>query len=70
MGRRLIDNKTSMTISKEELKEYYIQPSLDLPAIDINKVRKELNPDFITYSALLKIKDHITDFKLHDMDNV
>ncbi|CEG67667.1 hypothetical protein RMATCC62417_04064 [Rhizopus microsporus] len=69
ISRRLIDNKASMTISKEELKEYYIQPSLDLPAIDINKIRKELNPDFITYSALLKIKDHVTDFKLHDMDN-
>jgi hypothetical protein len=68
--RRLIDNKLSATISKDELKEYYIHPSPDLPLANMNDIRKNVKPDIVTYSALYQNKNYITECKLHDLETV
>ncbi|KAG0764140.1 hypothetical protein G6F29_008392 [Rhizopus arrhizus] len=70
ISRRLIDNKLSATISKDELKEYYIHPPPDLPLANMNDIRKNVKPDIVTYSALYQNKDYITECKLHDLETV
>ncbi|CAO3700142.1 unnamed protein product [Rhizopus stolonifer] len=70
ISRRLIDNKISSVVSKEELKDYYVMPELDLPQANMDDIRNYIQPDFVTYSALLQNKQYLTEFDIYSIKAV
>ncbi|KAG1441863.1 hypothetical protein G6F56_011301 [Rhizopus delemar] len=67
ISRRLIDNKISSVVSKEELKDYYVMPELNLPRANMDDIRNHIQPDFVTYSALLQNKQYLTEFDIYSI---
>ncbi|KAI9283300.1 P-loop containing nucleoside triphosphate hydrolase protein [Sporodiniella umbellata] len=68
ISRRLIDNKISSVISKEDLKSYYVRPDVYLPLVDIDEIRNNICPDYVTYEVLLQNKNYITDFDFYKIE--
>lgn len=59
ISRRVIDNKPSAVISRNELTDYFQAPTADLGCIDVETDLPQ-SLDWISKSAVAQNKDHIT----------
>ncbi|KAI7903223.1 P-loop containing nucleoside triphosphate hydrolase protein [Cokeromyces recurvatus] len=67
---RIIDNKKTIDVSKEEVKNYFALPSSNLKPINVDTVEESIKNDFISFSCLKQNRDCITQFILHDQDKL
>lgn len=70
INRRVIDNKPSAVISKEELVRYFQEPDSDLGLIDLETQQLRSDMDWISNSVLKQNADTITEFNQYEDDNL
>ncbi|KAI9476342.1 MAG: P-loop containing nucleoside triphosphate hydrolase protein [Benjaminiella poitrasii] len=68
IASRVVDNKKITDVSKDELRNYFAEPSDNLKSIDVDKVDDSIKKDLISFSALKQNRDYITQFKEHNQD--
>jgi hypothetical protein len=66
--RRAIDNKASLGVSKEDIKNYFICPSSDLDLIQLDEVDEDVKKDLVSYNILKQNADYITEFSAYDQN--
>ncbi|KAI8083683.1 P-loop containing nucleoside triphosphate hydrolase protein [Thamnidium elegans] len=69
ISERVIDNKPSAAISKEELVRYFREPDSDLSLIDLETQQSRSDMDWISNRVLEQNANTITEFRQYKDDN-
>ncbi|KAK4509141.1 uncharacterized protein ATC70_007491 [Mucor velutinosus] len=66
ISRRVIDNKASLAIAKNDLTKYYTLPSEDIELISLDDTSEDIKKDGISYKVLTENAACISGFEAHD----